>query len=99
MTENASAEDSVRRRFLPWIGLVLAILILPYLIVSWLQVAGRPAETSTKLDLEGVWLIVRPGWLYPSGLLAIILLLVAVVAYPVAASLALRASWRALVVV
>ena len=91
--------DRERRRILPSIGLLLAVLILLYLIVSWLRAAGRPARSTSQLELDGAWVVFQPVWLYPVTLLTVILLLFAWVAYPVAARLASRASWRELVLV
>jgi hypothetical protein len=97
MTENAPAEGNSRRRLLLRVGRFSAILILLYLAVSWLYTGGRPAGKAGQPEFQGIWLSVRPVWLYPTILLAGIVLFLAFVVWPIAGRLPSRGSWRELV--
>jgi hypothetical protein len=98
MTDNASPKPKdPPRRFWPLVGLFLTLAILLYLAASWVQVNGRPAAGTSRLQMQGGWILVRPMWLYPVTLLLGIIATVAVIVYRFASRLPSRASWRQLV--
>jgi hypothetical protein len=100
MTDNDSAkpkDPDPPRRTLPLVGLLLTMAILLYLAASWVQVTGRPAAGTSRLGMQGGWIVFRPIWLYPVTLLLGIIATVAGIIYLFASRLPSRASWRQLV--